>query len=36
MPAKDYRELRVYQLAFETALRTFEISKNFLRMNVTV
>jgi four helix bundle protein len=29
MPAKDYRELRVYQLAFETALRIFEISKKF-------
>ncbi len=29
MPAKDYRELRVYQLAFETALRVFEISKKF-------
>ena len=29
MPAKDYRELRVYQLAFETALRVFEISKRF-------
>ncbi len=29
MPAKDYRELRVYQLAFETALRIFEISKRF-------
>ena len=29
MPAKDYHELRVYQLAFETALRIFEISKRF-------
>ncbi len=29
MLAKDYRELRVYQLAFETALRVFEISKKF-------
>jgi four helix bundle protein len=29
MPAKDYRELRVYQLAFETALRVFEMSKRF-------
>ena len=29
MPAKDYRELRVHQLAFETALRIFEISKKF-------
>ena len=29
MSAKDYRELRVYQLAFETALRVFEISKKF-------
>ena len=29
MPAKDYRELRVYQLAFETALRIFEVSKKF-------
>ena len=29
MPAKDYRELRVYQLAFEIALRVFEMSKRF-------
>ena len=29
MAAKDFRELRVYQLAFETALRIFEISKRF-------
>jgi len=29
MPAKDYRELRVYQLAFETVLRVFEMSKRF-------
>lgn len=29
MPAKDYHELRVYQLAFETALCIFEISKKF-------
>ena len=29
MPAKDYRELRVYQRAFKTALRVFEISKKF-------
>jgi four helix bundle protein len=29
MTAKDYRELRVYQLAFETAVRIYEISKTF-------
>jgi four helix bundle protein len=29
MLAKDYRELRVYKLAFESALRIQELSKNF-------
>ena len=29
MAAKDFRELRVYQLAFETALRIFEISDHY-------
>ena len=29
MGAKDFRELRVYQLAFECAVRIYEISKGF-------
>ncbi|KAF0107324.1 MAG: S23 ribosomal protein [Anaerolineaceae bacterium] len=29
MAAKDFRELRVYQLAFETAVRIYELSKLF-------
>lgn len=29
MPAKDYHELRVYQLAFESAIQIYEISKTF-------
>lgn len=29
MPAKDHRELRVYQLAFETAVRIQQITKAF-------
>ncbi len=29
MTIKDYRELRVYQLAFESAMRIFEVSKKF-------
>lgn len=29
MPVKDYRELRVYQLAFESAIQIYEISKTF-------
>jgi len=29
MIAKDHRELRVYQLAFETAVRIYEITKTF-------
>lgn len=29
MPAKDHRELRVYQLAFECAVRIYEITKDF-------
>lgn len=28
-PAKDYRELRVYQLAFESAVQIYELSKRF-------
>ena len=29
MPAKDHRELRVYQPAFESAVRIFELTKTF-------
>jgi len=29
MPAKDHRELRVYQLAFDSAIRIYEITKRF-------
>lgn len=29
MPAKDHRELRVYQLAFESAVRIYEVTKTF-------
>ena len=29
MPAKDHRELRVYQLAFDSAVRIYEITKRF-------
>ena len=29
MPAKDYHELRVYQLAFESAIQIYEISRTF-------
>ncbi|NCP86280.1 MAG: four helix bundle protein [Anaerolineae bacterium CG_4_9_14_3_um_filter_57_17] len=29
MPAKDYRELRVYQLAFESSVRIQELTKKF-------
>ena len=29
MPAKDHRELRVYQLAFESAIQIYEITKKF-------
>ena len=29
MPAKDHRELRVNQLAFESAVRIFELTKTF-------
>jgi four helix bundle protein len=29
MPAKDHRELRVYQQAFEAAVRIHEITKSF-------
>ena len=29
MPAKDHRELRVYQLAFETAVRIQQLTKAF-------
>jgi len=29
MPAKDHRELRVYQLAFESAVRVYELTKAF-------
>lgn len=29
MPAKDHRELRVYQLAFETATQIHHITKSF-------
>ena len=29
MAAKDHRELRVYQLAFESAVQIFEITKKF-------
>ncbi len=31
MTVKDYRELRAYQLAFETAMLAFELSKRFPR-----
>lgn len=31
MTVKDYRELRVYQLAFETAMAVYECSKTFPR-----
>ena len=29
MPAKDHRELRVYQLAFDSAVRIYELTKAF-------
>ncbi len=29
MPAKDHRELRVYKLAFDSAVRIYEITKTF-------
>jgi len=29
MPAKDHRELRVYQLAFDSAVRVYEAAKGF-------
>ncbi|MBI3361949.1 MAG: four helix bundle protein [Chloroflexi bacterium] len=29
MPAKDHRELRVYQLAFESAVSIYEVTKSF-------
>jgi len=29
MPAKDHRELRVYQLAFDSAVRVYEATKGF-------
>ena len=29
MPAKDHRELRVYQLAFDSAVRIYETTKRF-------
>ena len=29
MPAKDHRELHVYQLAFESAVRIYEVMKAF-------
>jgi four helix bundle protein len=29
MPVKDYRELRVYQQAFESAIRIYELTKTF-------
>ncbi len=29
MAVKDYRELRVYQLAFESAVRIYELSQSF-------
>ena len=29
MPAKDHRELRVYQLAFESAVQIYELTKGF-------
>ena len=29
MPARDHRELRVYQLAFDSAVRIYEITKRF-------
>ncbi len=29
MPAKDHRELRAYQLAFESAIRIHELTKSF-------
>jgi four helix bundle protein len=31
MTVKDFRELRVYQLAFESAMKIFEVSKRFPR-----
>jgi four helix bundle protein len=29
MPVKDYRELRVYQQAFESAIHIYELTKTF-------